>query len=893
MAAVPPRLNQRLLEPLLRTRLPQAGDRRLVLVYGTYEPTSPAQFTLEINGNGKRKIRVTDQPSVLGLTAAWLDHLENAEPGTVLVVTTTVADANLGWDIRGHAVKQETLTVNPVEIVGLKFGATRVDSRVWEQQWLLDALLAAEPTDGWPRTSGVLTYDTALRALTAARLGVPGDGLDFDGLLAWTQSIGGPERYCALGVDEKAGIGDWLAETAGDPVRPLLKLVDTGRDRDVMALGVVATAITGSAASTDVATAIGGLFPGMAAAMIRGFATAVETVITRTLAASESGAGGERVQLVLETLERADHIAAEAGLSEALAGSSVLPSAFHRRLGALAAALPAARPAEAVLRQAQDHQLARFRRREIRTAEMAVRVARWLAQPVGGVESVAAGVRQHLADWGWVDRALDELWTGDDHADDQVSATYRRLVDAATRRRAELDEAFAARLAPWATHAAVHAPQGCLLVEDVLARVAVPVAAIRPPLVVVVDGMSAAAASDLGEELGTTWYEVSPEADRRVAAVAAIPSVTVISRASLLCGELTDGGQPVERAGFEAFWKRHRKQATLFHQADIGGGAGSRLDPKVINALAGDAVVGAVLNTIDDALDHGREKPGWRVADVRFLPELLTQARNYGRPVLLVADHGHVLDRGQGGSPVSVTGDRGARWRTGGSPAAGEVALSGPRVLAGGGSVVMPWREDIRYAYRKAGYHGGATLAEMTVPVLAFVPTPEDLPPGWSPLPPEVVRPRWWEASTASSLTKSAPQPVPPAQPRKRKAAVQDTALFEVAAPASRMASDESLGARVVASEVYKGQKAFVAKAPDAAAVVRIIDGLAESGERMSLSAVAEMAGKAARRAEGLFATLQRLLNVEGYPVLELIDSGRRVRLNVQLLREQFKVDDT
>ena len=44
------------------------------------------------------------------------------------------------------------------------------------------------------------------------------------------------------------------------------------------------------------------------------------------------------------------------------------------------------------------------------------------------------------------------------------------------------------------------------------------------------------------------------------------------------------------------------------------------------------------------ALDHGREKPGWRVADIRFLPELLAQARNYGRPVLLVADHGRYLD---------------------------------------------------------------------------------------------------------------------------------------------------------------------------------------------------------------------------------------------------------
>ena len=70
------------------------------------------------------------------------------------------------------------------------------------------------------------------------------------------------------------------------------------------------------------------------------------------------------------------------------------------------------------------------------------------------------------------------------------------------------------------------------------------------------------------------------------------------------------------------------------------------------------------------------------------------------------------------------------------------MALTGPRVLYGGGSIVAAWREDIRYTPRKGGYHGGASLAEMTVPVLVLVPTMDAVPAGWSVLEPESVMPQ-------------------------------------------------------------------------------------------------------------------------------------------------------
>ncbi|MFE9848527.1 hypothetical protein ACFYPN_06895 [Streptomyces sp. NPDC005576] len=90
--------------------------------------------------------------------------------------------------------------------------------------------------------------------------------------------------------------------------------------------------------------------------------------------------------------------------------------------------------------------------------------------------------------------------------------------------------------------------------------------------------------------------------------------------------------------------------------------AGHFLAPELLLALASDAVVGVVLNTIDDALDSGQQgqRIAWSLHDVTYLRELLAAARSYGRPVVLTSDHGHVLEREPGRGPVEVAGPAGA-----------------------------------------------------------------------------------------------------------------------------------------------------------------------------------------------------------------------------------------
>ncbi|GDY33797.1 BREX-2 system phosphatase PglZ [Gandjariella thermophila] len=904
--AAPPAVNRRIVEALVESRLPDPRGRRLLLVHGRYEDTLPVEFRVHVAGS-PRRVRVSDQNSVLGIVEAWQEHLDADPDGDdVLVVTTGLADAALGWDLRGYAVRGGTQTVDRLEIIKHRFTATDIDPRIRTEPWLVDALLDAEPATGWPRVGSVLTRDAAVRALILARLGEAefGNGtLDAGTLLAWSQRGAGPERFAELPAQERDGLTAWLAETVGDTARVVMGLAAAGRAADVLPLGLLGAAATQRDATAEAAMAFGGLLGTVRPRTpeLRVFVEAVEGTVERWIGQAESGGphGEAARRRVLDVLRRADDLAATAELSAALAGSRFLPSAFQARLRTLAGTLTP-RPDAAALSTAENalvsltaHEMTRLFPERQRAATMAVRLMRWLVRPEDTIGSVAEGVRRHIAEWGWVDRALNVVWAGDTGGDPVVANAYRAVYEAARARRDTLDEAFARRLVTWTAHASTQAPGDCLLVEQVLERVAVPLSGESAPLVVVLDGMSSAVAAQLGEALNSrVWTEVSPEA-RRASAVAAIPSVTRVSRASLLTGVLTEGDQDAERKGFAAFWRRHRRDGVLFHKKDLAGHAGHRLAGPLVEALAGDAVVGVVLNTIDEALDHGREgdRTGWRLTDLTYLPELLDAARDYGRPVVLVADHGHVLDRSSTeDGPTAASGVEAARWRTGNAEA-GEVELAGLRVIYGDGRVVVPWREDIRYTPRKAGYHGGASLAEMTVPVLTLLPAVDLLPSGWSVLPPESVAPEWW-----APRHKPAPTviPAPPAgrRPGRKKPAREApdvTPLFTVEG-STPTESAETLGTRVVNTEAYAAQQAFVRRRPDKSVVAAVIDTLIAADNRLSLTALVAKAGRAGRNPEGFAETLRRLLNVEGYPVLSLQDGGRTVELNVELLRLQFGV---
>jgi len=419
------------------------------------------------------------------------------------------------------------------------------------------------------------------------------------------------------------------------------------------------------------------------------------------------------------------------------------------------------------------------------------------------------------------------------------------------------------------------------------------VAGRRPALLLVLDGMSAAVAAELAEELSEQrWDEYDPLGNgeplqpvRRRAVVAALPTVTTVSRMSLFSAELREGGQDDERKAFEGHRLWGGRKVRLFHGDAVRGRAGEVLAGELQQALADtDTLVAVVLNTIDDALDHGREglDAGWRVADIGPLRELLDFARSTGRAVLIVSDHGHVLEHG--GELRRARDFLSARHRGGGDPAGeGEVELAGPRVVAPGGRVVMLWDPRLRYAPRRAGYHGGASLAEVAIPLLAFLPLGAEAPRDWRPLADQ--QPAWWPLAGPAQPAPE-PTPTPPAKRARKPTAPQPAGQITLDLPAPEVPA--TLVDALFETELFKVQHGLTPRKVPTAKVRAAIAALLDANGILPVAVLADRAGEQPVRALGFVTTLQRIFNVDNYPVLSVIDDGRTVRLDARLLREQF-----
>ena len=303
-------------------------------------------------------------------------------------------------------------------------------------------------------------------------------------------------------------------------------------------------------------------------------------------------------------------------------------------------------------------------------------------------------------------------------------------------------------------------------------------------------------------------------------------------------------------------------------------------------------LVGCVLNTIDDALD--RTDPGgtdWTAETVKHLGPLLRAAMTAGRLVVLTSDHGHVVERRRGTQRGTGLG---ARYRAvNGSIEADEVLVNGPRVLAPDHQVVLAVNERLRYGPLKAGYHGGATPAEAIVPVALLAPSTLKHKLTVAPVP----EPKWWETATLSSgnagrvhggdgASSTQLEPAPEA-----KAAARQPDLAEEPEPLPS-GGQSAVGATLVASAAYRAQRELVGRLGiDDEAIAALVDALATAPDRrLSASRAASVTGVPANRVPLVMSQVAKLLNVEGYPVVSSDPATQAVRLDAELLAEQYGV---
>jgi hypothetical protein len=811
-----------------------------------------------------------------------LTRVRELADGEVLVLLTDIAD--LGDSITSRLARQRVFPLDRWQQLRTLFRASAIDPALAAASWAVDALLALAPPEGYPPAGGgYLDRDTALAALAESAAGLT--GLDLAGLLQWSLGAGHVHRWTGLSPQVRDGLTGWLTERAGrsTAAEAVLRCAAGPCGTDTVALGLVLGALTDPEVADEAQVprtiletrALGGA---LAADTSAAWGHAAEALVRRIADTSWRDAA--------PVLRRADELIAEVGAVRVGYPSPVLESAIGQRIsrvgteiGQLLDAGPAIgadlRSLERELAGLHGHVTAPVLAEErVRRAEMAVRLVRWLTAPEAAAEparSLAEAARRQQTSDAWVDAARARVWEGDLG---EAAAAYRRLCERVDAVRAAHEHTFARLLADHTR--AGPAQREILPVENVLGEVVTPLAASQRVLLLVLDGASTGVACELLADLADRgWTEHRLDPPRPVIAV--LPSVTRVSRTSLLCGRLADGTADMEKAAFtERGW-------ALFHKMDLAAaGAGEALPPDMQTAIRSrTAVIGVVINTIDDTLDKGG-RPPWTAELVQQLLDLLAAAQEGDRAVLLVSDHGHVHERG---SRLVRDDSGGARWRSSSRPTGpDEVELSGQRVLLGGGRITAAWNEKLRYGPARNGYHGGASAQEVVIP-LALLARQELSIPGWVPA--YHPEPAWWVGeSAADAPTTLIPQPG--GRPRNgktktgtRPGQAEPPALFEVTPPGPASWIDQLLAGKVMTERLARLRRGAM-PADQLAVLLMLLDSRGGTATRV---AVARALDIPEARLGSQIAAAQRVVNIDGYDVLQI--EGDTIRLNATLLRTQ------
>lgn len=762
-------------------------------------------------------------------------------------------------------------------------GATEVGRDLRRLDWAATALLDHQPLGGWPRSvEPALTARHAVGSLLARVLGLGADA-ELDGVLLLT-ALGRRDVRAAWGAVDpqlRRHLIDWAAAELGDPAAVALQIAQRNEHVTPLAVGL----------ALDVLWPEDGAVPNETQVSAR---VRVESFVDGKPVPVDSAKAIARLAKVavlrLEVdnspelgvaLQQAEALLGDVGWPEGADQSAVLHPGYLARVRALASALTYGDNVEEALIRVLEHRDAD----SSQAPTMAVRLHRWLATAEEASTSLGGDLQRHMNDGAWVDAAVGAVWHGS--PDPVIAEAYQQLLGKVRVRRQQRDRAAASRL----DQVNGEADQRAVGVERLLAEIVDPWRRQGGALLVVLDGMSGAIATGLASEVARLglmeWVPARTHA--RQTAVAAWPSLTSVSRTSLFCGEVRSGTGEDEKRGLATAFPG----AKLFHKNDLRSEGGASLPGDVIAALRDPQVpvVAVVINAIDDAT-HKNDMSAWEW-DLRSLDPLralLEAAISARRAVILASDHGHVVERDT--EALSVGGAE-SRWRPAstGVPRDGEVLVSGPRVVAPRGEAVLLWRDDTHYGPRRAGYHGGASLAELTIPVLVFQgATVTTGASGWEQAAPQV--PLWWNDPIGrASSTEVPPQPK---KTRKPQAPSRGDGLFELDDMPTPPATPAGLVQAVLASTTYAEQKRMAGRrALDDRTAAAVLRALVDRGGRAHQDTVAAAAGIPTADVGQVFAAVRRLLNVDGYGVIELDTDGVTLRLDEHLLREQFEVGGT
>ncbi|WP_312777491.1 BREX-2 system phosphatase PglZ [Corynebacterium variabile] len=895
-------------------------------------------------------VAVTTVRTPLALRHALVQAEQQKPPVPWNVFLTPLGDADLPADVRDRLRPyHDVQVVDPTRSLFSTFSATG-GRNVIATGDIAEILTFLDTCGGTvvPAPAGRLSTDHLAAQLLSSGLDLVGAGIDAFGqfsladILRWSASPVAADRWSRFtgGLPEAVQTTalDWLGRALGPDAAAALRHLRKHGPADLLARGLAAEVLVvdpqateAEAAARQVATIAFKVTTRTGtptAAELAGWSTAAVAAVR----ASRQGTDNTHVSGLDRAVRQAEEIIGSPDHLDAgvlLHRSSVCPGGFAARIDRLAAALaaslaPAATdptPAYDALAYTRAHLDASdtARNRDIAGAEASLRLSQFLrTADATGPAGTAGQATTGLANWlhlqrtsrSWADQCVNTAWQGS--ASPALQQVTRTMAERARQVLTTGDRAFAAEAS--VAGASRDLAGTTLLVEDVLDRVVAPLlagdGALHPVLLLVLDGLSTAAANHLmtsvhGVYYGR-WHNMVTEDEDLATALAMYPTVTTKSRASLLSGRPVTGGQEVETRGLTEWYASATKglpgagTPVLMHKGDLTLGVSDDHETDTVSRQVEDTtahpLVAAVLNTVDDALDKSDPiDRQWSVSDITHLNVLLLAAARAGRTVVMVSDHGHVVDRGLGSR--DPRGGNSARWRYAEDPVPerghvvdGEVAVSGDRVLTDDHRAVLAVDEDLRYTARKAGYHGGLTLAEASIPVTVLSQEPEQLIARTAATLPlvdlddDLRYPGWWELRPDAVPAAGAADEVPAAAaPTPEDLGMLFDTTVDIAAPAPTTTLFAGL-------EKNPGFIQGVADARvlplDADGVAEVLRKVAANNNRMTQTELNPMLGVSRIRLGGALTDLKRIVNVDGVPVFDT--DGRDVVLNAEQLIQQF-----
>lgn len=873
-----------------------AAADRVALVWP--EPLESDESRLSI---GATQMHVVYCPSELAIRERLVSHRGGGER---LVILSPFDEMRLGKDVLARLWSNEPKRVSPWRTLEQLLRVNQIDPRLTgkEYRWIAECLVSTyERYRSRVSFGEVLDFDKAWEALAFALLDYREATLDLESLLAWSLDPKSSERVSALPGEVKSHLGDWFEPRLNGTAELVQTLWLAENTADMVAVGLVCDLLysQGSGERQEVFQARGRLTERFLSG------ARIDTDVLRRFGDAASRFVGKQLRnggraLVSSQVTRAEQALASLDMRHLAVESDLLFEGYGQRLDAFAVALAKSakkgvtKTTLGYLQAIERHQLADVRREQVETARHAVRVCQWLHSNQPNAIGAAKQIGQYVADGGFVDWSRSRIWAGDEH--EGLSRAYRSISQQVRERRESMNEAFSTELKSIARGDKL--ATGIWPVESALDSLVAPLAKQHPVLLLVLDGMSQAVYQELAEDLTANhWVELQPSACEGSACLAAaLPSITQVSRYSLLAGTLGQGNSSDEKKAFSSNSSMKSLASTkfppvLYHKAELQQPGSGGLAPDVRSVISSQEhrIVAAVINAIDDQLSSNAQlSVEWRVTAIRVLHQVLEAARESERIVILTSDHGHVLDHDM---KYRKTDSDTERFKPGHAAVeSGEVLVEGRRVVQPDNRAVIAWSEMLRYAMPKMGYHGGGSLQEVVIPVGVFrdageVEEIED----WREVPRQY--PTWWRFDAVSGVAEAvSKEAAPRKRPGKRKKDAVTGDLFE-SATAHPPAKHDDWIEQLMESPVFTQMKARAGRSAVADEALRgFLKAIEAKGGQQMLSSLAQSIGMPVIRMNGFLAGAQKLLNVDGYAVLTVDRSSKTVKLNMESLRAQFEL---